>query len=76
LGVGIFERTRIKGFFLWMECGPCVVYERKWLRRGFPSLLYEFTKQWKREKLYEKKKSNAKGCVKVVGLDVFFKNLI
>ncbi len=54
-----------------------MVYERRGLRGGLPSLLYEeFIKEWKREKLYEERKSNAKGCVKVVGLDVFFKSLI
>ncbi len=52
-----------------------MLYERRGLKGGFPSLLYkEFMKEWKREKLYEERKSNAKGCVKVVGLDVFLKN--
>ncbi len=54
-----------------------MVYERRGLRGVFPSLLYEeFMKEWKREKVHEERKSNAKGCVKVVGLDVFLKKLI
>jgi len=35
-----------------MECGPCVIYERRGLRGGFPSLLYEeFMKEWKKREI-------------------------
>jgi hypothetical protein len=28
-------------------------------------------KEWRKENLYEERKNNARGCVKVVGLDLF-----
>jgi hypothetical protein len=55
-----------------MECGPCVVYGRRILEGGFPSFLYEeILEEWRKKRLYEERKNNARECVKVMELGVF-----
>jgi hypothetical protein len=61
-----------RGLILWMESRPCVIYERKQLVDGSPSFLCRgLWGNGGEKKLYEERNCNARGCVKVVGLDVF-----
>jgi len=32
----IYERIRIRGLLLWVEYGPCLIYERRGIQKGIP----------------------------------------
>jgi hypothetical protein len=48
-----------------VKCGPYVVCGKNKLKYGSPSFLYgKFSKEWKKEILFEERKSNLRGCVR------------
>jgi len=56
-----------------VKSGPYVIYGKKKLKDGSPSFLDgDFSKEWKKDILFEERKNNVRGCVKVSRLYVFF----
>jgi len=56
-----------------VECGPCVVYDIRGLRKGFLLFMYgKFLEEWRRKILYDKRKNNGGECVKVVAFPFLF----